>query len=508
MKANFKPMVAAVVGTLLFGATQVAMADSTDDLLKKLHDKGVLNDEEYDSFNASRDTEKVKKISEIKASFHDGIVFESGDKSFQMQINGRVQLDGRKFGRADAQNLDQMDLRRAYLGVKGKIYNDYDFNVTGDWAQGQTASNAAGAASTSTNQLDVAYFGINWWDQAKFRFGQFDMPFGMEHLTSDLFIDFQERSLTDNLVPGKERGAMIHGAPIKGVYYSLAASTGRGKNVSNTDKQVEGVDVIGRLTANFAEIMGASDAVYHVGGDFSHGYLSQNQTTGSAAAGQFIASSGTTEAKGIKFFAPTNFSASTAITSEEVERTRLGLEGAVAYGPVKFQTEWMRHNYSGNANTGTSAAPVLTAFDKDIDAWYVAANWMVTGESFAPTYKDGVWGRMKPKNDFIQGAGMGAVELSLRYSQFNASDFAAGTGPGAVGAAFTASNGNSYNVATGAHAWTAGVQWLLNPNTRLMANYVDTTFEDGYVKYTNDAGSVTDATNKERALTVRAQFDF
>lgn len=497
---NFKlrAAVAAVTGVALFGLAGIAKADSTDDLLKKLRDKGILSEQEFDEFNNTRDTEKVKKLNEIKASFHDGIVFESGDKSFQMAINGRIQLDGRYYGKNDSQNLDQMDVRRAYLGVKGKIYNDYDFNITGDWAQGQTKD------GNSTNQLDVAYFGINWWDQAKFRFGQFDMPFGMEHLTSDLFIDFQERSLTDALVPGKERGAMIHGAPIKGVYYALAASTGRGKNVSNKDQNVEGVDVIGRLTANFAEIMGVSDAVYHVGGDFSHGYLSQNQPTGSGAAiaaGGFKAVGGTTEAKGIAFFSPNAFSS--ALTNNEVERTRYGLEGAVAYGPVKFQSEWMEHSYDGTASTAVNGTKDI---NKDIKAWYAAINWMVTGESFASTYKDGVWGRMKPKSDFIPGGGLGAIELSLRYSDFDASDFAIGSGPGAV-TKYTF-NGKTYSPSTGAHAWTAGVQWILNPNTRLMANYVDTKFEDGSLKITNDVGTVTGVTDKERALTVRAQFDF
>jgi phosphate-selective porin OprO/OprP len=277
------------------------------------------------------------------------------------------------------------------------------------------------------------------------------------------------------------------------VYYALAASTGRGKNVSNTDKQVEGVDVIGRVTANFAEIMGVSDAVYHVGGDFSHGYLSQNQATGSGVAALFAASSGTTEGKGTKFFTPTGFSTilagTTGATANEVERTRSGVEAAVAYGPVKLQSEWMKHNYSGTNNLGV-------AFDKDITAWYAAANWMVTGESFASTYKDGAWGRMKPKNDFIPGAGMGAIELSLRYSNLDGSDFS--TGPGKVAA----------GTPTGAHAWTAGVQWLLNPNTRLMANYVDTKFEDGVITFKNDANVIVGTTDKERAFTVRAQFDF
>lgn len=481
-------MAIALAGTCMLLAGQNALADSNDDLIQALMAKGVLTEEEGSQLLKGRDAEKAKKKDEIKAVFKDGIGFESADHANAISVNGRVQEDYRSFGHSDAQTPDTTDLRRAYLTVKGKIYNDYDFNVTGDFAQGQTKD------GNSTSQLDVAYFGINWWDQAKFRFGQFDMPFGLEHLTSDLFIDFQERALTDALVPGKERGAMIHGAPFKGVYYGLAASTGRGKNETNLDKEVDGVDVIGRVTANFAEMMDNKDAVYHVGFDFSNGELSQNQGTanGTLAAGAFTAPSLSTEGRGIKFFTPGKFS--TGLTNRDVERTRYGLEGAVAYGPVKFQSEYFKHNYDGKSSTGVS-------FDKDLDAWYAAVSWMITGESFASTYKDGTWGRMKPKNDFIHpnaSFGLGAWELSLRYSRFDAGDFRVGSGPGAITA------GSS---TTRADSWTAGVQWILNPNTRLMANYIRTNFDDA-LNVTNDAGTKVGTTDKEDAFTVRAQFDF
>jgi len=493
---NLRLVITTTTWAFLLGATHVALADSTDNLLKKLRDKGVLTDQEYDEFNASRDTEKIQKSQGISASFHDGINFESADKTFLMQINGRIQLDGRYYGKNDSQNLDQVDVRRAYLGVKGKIYNDYEYNVTTDLAQGQSG------ATTGTSQLDVAYFGINWWSQAKFRFGQFDMPFGLEHLTSDLYVDFQERSFTDQLAPGKERGAMVHGAPINGVYYGLAVSTGRGKNVSDKDQNVEGVDVIGRLTANLATLAGLTDnTVLHVGGDFSHGYVSQNQAFNGSTigAGNFKPagqSLGVTEGRGITFFTPTAFSST--LTTNDVERTRLGLEGAVAYGPVKLQSEWARHNYSGLASTKVNGT---TSFDKDIDAWYVAANWMVTGEPYAATYADGLWGRIHPTSDFVHpgmGSGLGAIQLNIRYSEFDGSDFANGNGPGSV----------AKGTPTGAHAWTAGVTWFLNPQVRLMANYVGTKFEDGVVTVKNVTGTSVGTTDNERAMIVRGVLDF
>ncbi|MCX7627882.1 MAG: hypothetical protein N2Z69_05650, partial [Methylophilaceae bacterium] len=88
---------AAVVGIALFGLNGIACADAVDDLLRKLRDKGVLSEQEYDEFNATRDSEKAKKSSEIKASFKDGIVWESGDKQHSIQINGRLHADSRTY---------------------------------------------------------------------------------------------------------------------------------------------------------------------------------------------------------------------------------------------------------------------------------------------------------------------------------------------------------------------------------------------------------------------------
>ncbi|MEZ0232915.1 MAG: OprO/OprP family phosphate-selective porin [Methylophilaceae bacterium] len=474
---------AAVTGALLMSFGVNAMADSTDDLLQTLISKGVLTEEEGAQLLRGRDTEKAKKKDEIKATFKDGIGFESGDKQHAISVNGRVQLDYRNFGEQDAQTADTFDVRRAFMTVKGKFYNDYDFNITADFG-----------STTNNSQLDEAYFGINWWDQARFRFGQFKMPFGLEQNTSDIFTDFQERSLVDSLTPGKERGAMVFGVPTKGVYYGLAASTGRGKNVNNIDTQVEGLDVIGRATVNFAEIMGIGDTVYHVGGGISRGDISPRQQTNGAALANFAASSGRTESRGLTFFTPTAF---TSLADDELTRTRYGIEGAVAMGPVKFQTEWIKHNYDGKTAGNVS-------FDKDIKAWYASLNWMVTGESFASTYKDGNWGRIKPKSDFIHpsaGYGIGAVELSLRYSDFDGGDFATGSSPAGTGNV-------AANNPTGAHAWTAGAQWILNPNTRLVLNYVTTKFEDGSIAYANNQGAALGRTDEEKAITMRAQFDF
>ena len=470
-----------------------ALVQQLDQKVKILARNGELAEEK---------AAEEKKSTPIVTTGADGFGFKSADGKNAITLNGRVQAEYRAYGKSDVQNADTFDLRRAYLTLQGKVYGDYDFKVTGDFAQ---QSNDAGGTKTTKTILDEAYFGINWAPQAKLRFGQFNMPFGLENYTSDLFNDFTERAVTEALTPSKERGAMVHGNPVKGVYYGLALSTGRGKNANNTDTQVDTPEVIGRATFNLANFVNVSDTVLHVGGSFSHGYISDNQASNSNTltnvaflAGQGNASS-QTEGRGITFFTPTAFNSG---PGQDIERTRLAAEAAVAFGPLKLQSEYVTHNYKGLGSIAAVNinAPSTTSYNKDINAFYASANWLVTGENYADSYlADGTWGRIKPKHNFSLADGnLGAVVLGLRYSKYDAVDFAYGSGPGQV----------TSGTPTGEHAWTGAATWILNPNTRLALNYIDSRFESGVVAVKNDVGGTGVNATGEKAITLRGQYDF
>ena len=85
------------------------------------------------------------------------------------------------------------------------------------------------------------------------------------------------------------------------------------------------------------------------------------------------------------------------------------------------------------------------------------------------------------------------MRCDIRFSKFDASDFkttnVAGTG------VLTAGLTNE------ADAWTVGLKWLPNPNTRFLLNYIDTDFETPVT-----INGVTE--DREKALLMRAQFDF
>lgn len=462
-------------------AEPAARKDKMTELLDKLKDKGVIDEAEYDELSgntpegraearAERRRQALKRAQEEEKEnarksyynlrWNNGLVFETPDRASAVSLSGRIHADYRSF--FDDSASSTFDIRRAYLTLSGKWNEWVTWDVTGDFAQ-------------STTTLDVAWFNLAFSDRAQLRFGQFKMPMTIEELTSSRFIDFQERSFVNKSAPAKERGMMLHGVPVPGMTYALALSTGQGKNNIETTPQFDRPDVIGRVSANFAEFVGAqSRSIYHLGASYSQGTIAPGTL-----------SVGTEPRNGGSFFS------TSAFTGTGVDRMRMGLEGVVALGPVKFQGEWLNVNYKGS-----SAANV--AYDRDIESHYVSVLWMVTGERYADAYRNGVFGRIVPFTNFTPGGtGTGAFELGLRYSAFNGSDFttANAAGTGVLASATTASNQ--------ATAWTFQAKWIVNPNMRFIFDYVDTEFGNP-VRFAT--GNVT--TEHERALTMRAALDF
>ena len=409
-----------------------------------------------ESNTALTNTKSKISGSPVYANFKNGVQFHDGTGKWKLKLNGLVQLDARGFN-PDETAADTFSLRRVRLGGKATYYDSFTGRVEGEYSKG------------SSTTLTFAYLEFHKFKQAKVRLGQFRPSYGLERRMRAWLADFGERSLTDSLLGGTwDRGVMGHGAPMPGIYYSTALLNG--SNGDDTDATDDGKDAMGRLTVNVAKLADIKDSIIHLGGFYSYG----KQEAGSAIPVV------QTEGRGYKFFETAGSSKNKF--NETVDRTRRGLELAIAKGPVKVQSEYTHANFDGDG------------FDRDMSAWYASVNWLTTGESFSDFYKDGDFGRLIPHHDFnFGGNGWGALSLGIRYSHFDASDFVATntTGTGQLAA----------NKTNEADAWTLGANWILNPNTRLVANYVHTSFDTPVT-----------ANNKtfdnEDALTMRAQFDF
>lgn len=493
-------LIALSVSASFLSVVPTALAQSAsplDDLLERLKSKGVLTEDEYNEMRSARDEEIKEQRAErrkralrealdteakekqreaaptqTQGRFREGFTWESGDRSSSLNISGRAHADYRNFS-PDVVSADTFDMRRAYLTVAGKMYDYVTFDVTGDFAQ------------TTTPQLDVAWVNFAMAPAAQLRFGQFKMPFSLEELGSSRFLDFQERSLVNGLVPQKERGMMLWGAPTAGVSYGLALSTGQGKNNNDIVSAKAKSDLIARVVVNAAELLDRKDSVLHFGLSYSDGELPAN-----------FGLSQRTEGRGVTFFNTQSFSGT------NVERVRMGADASLAFGPVKLQGEYVTANYQGNASGAD--------YDRDISAFYVEALWMITGERYADSYRNNVYGRILPKTNYAVGAsGWGAFEVGLRFSSYDAGDFTA-TNASGTGRLASATGGTPQLVTptNKATATTLGLKWILNPNFKFYLNYVHTKFDTPITVNPNYASLPNANSDDEKAVTFRAAVDF
>ena len=92
--------------------------------------------------------------------------------------------------------------------------------------------------------------------------------------------------------------------------------------------------------------------------------------------------------------------------------------------------------------------------DPDFSGFYGYFSYFLTGENRKYKKENGVFSRVKPNKNFHwgRGKGKGAIELAARYSELDLSDE-------------EIDGGRLQDL-------TLGVNWYLNPNTRVMLNYV------------------------------------
>ena len=508
---NFnKKLATAVSGAVLLMAGQVALADSTTDIVDALVGKGILTEEEGKLITKghSSKTNVTPVVKEKDGSF----TLESANGRNSIQLTGRMHFDyrdsdidqsigGRTDDRDTASLADQFELRRARIGVKGKFAKDFKYEIV---------TNIPGTAT-----VDVAYLDFAKYDQVQLRVGKFKQPFGLEELISSNNITMMERSYLDQTVPGKKQGVQLMGTPITGVTYagSIFQQNDTENDVTNDGKN----SVAGRATLNFAEIMGNKEMVMHVGlAGLSSNYAirtaatSQTETSaiGTAqrgtinsfrSAGRGMANIFRGQVGGEACGTGTIYNCASEYTAS-VEQRAFGLEGIFATGPFKLMGEYSQGDYKGRQNANSTSY--------DTKTYYLEAGYFITGEKYADSYKGGVFSSFKPKNEFDLDKGhWGAIELALRAEGFDVDDLLLTGSNGRIqGAITSSSNGGK----AGAKTYTAGVRWILNPNLIVKANYAQTNFDNAF-----QAIDVTTATSlpasyldKERLLMFRTQYMF
>jgi phosphate-selective porin OprO/OprP len=365
----------------------------------------------------------------FEAYWDKGLRFESENGNFKLKIGGRIMNDWawmteskklkEESGIGDL--VDGTEFRRARLYVSGTIYENVGFKAQYDYEDG-----AADFKDVYIELKKIPYLG-------NFRVGHFKEPYSLEQLTSSKYISFMERNLTDDpFAPERNTGFMFHNHMLDkratwaaGVFRNTDAFGDSDIADSSNKGQYS---FTGRLTGLpwYAE---KGRKLLHVG----LGYSWQNAESNSV----------TFKTKPDINLAPDFVDTGDSLTDITESYDLLGPELAIVYGPFSLQAEYSFVDVDLKRSVDS---------DPDFSGFYVYGSYFITGENRGYKTANGTFSRVKPKSNFKWGESLGAIELLARYSELDLSDEAVNAGR--------------------LDTMTLGVNWYLNPNTRVMLNYV------------------------------------
>jgi len=354
----------------------------------------------------------------LKVYWKEGLRLDTADEAFRLKIGGRVFNDWAWWdGETDIEDAigedidDGVEFRAARLYIAGEVYENFIFKAEFDFAGGEALSKDIYVGLKDLGPVDEILV------------GHFKEPFSLEQLTSARFQTFMERSLPDVFAPSRNSGIGARTALLDD-HMTVAAGFfrdtddfgfGSGNNWGFSTR-VTGTP----LYANDGE------QVVHLGAAYRHGEIDGDDL--------FRVRQRPEVHLAPRFVDTGEFAADTT--------DNLGVEAAVVFGPFSVQGEYMFSDIESDI-----------AGDPFYDGWYLFGSFFVTGEHRTYKRDNGTFDRVKPNRSFLKEGGPGAWELAVRYSTLDLDD--------------ADLNGGELSDIT------CGVNWYMNPNFRVMFNYVN-----------------------------------
>ncbi len=357
---------------------------------------------------------------QFRVYWRDGVRMDSANEEFKLRIGGRIMNDWTFVGADDSlvESLgvlggfvrDGAQFRRARLYASGLMYDRIEYKAEFDFADSFANFN-----DIYVGLKDVPVLGT-------LKAGHFREPFGLEALTSSNHITFLERSAGGSFAPSRNTGIAFQNTVAQG---RMNYSAGVFRETLNAGESVGsgGPNLTARVTGLPVYADGGRKLV-HVGAAFSR----QGAPLGVSLFGS------SPEADLLPPFVLTPL-------LETSSYDLLGLEAAVVAGPFSVQSEYMKSSLDSVSNG-----------DPTFSGFYVLGSFFLTGEHRPYWHGGGTFNRVRPTSSFRDGGGIGAWEIAARYSQLDLSD-------GLV------RGGEMKN-------FTFGVNWYVNPYSRIMWNYV------------------------------------
>jgi len=331
------------------------------------------------------------------------------------KFGGRIMFDY-GFNKLNDASSTGNEFRRLRSFMSGNIAKNIAYKVQIDYSKGRVVVNDAFIKFKKIPKIG-----------GTLTVGNFKEPSSLNILTSSKYITFLEAATLVNYHQARNTGLMYNTAFLnKRMGFQLAFNSNSNSANGFDNKLNEDQNVSVRVTG-LAISDKKNHQILHLGTSFSNRVPSKNDI-------------GIRTYKiGVK---PESHLASKIIsqTFENVNHINLnGFEFAYTSGPFSLQSEY------------TSATINTQAKNYAVPSYYAFISYFLTKEH--RPYKNSYNGfsRVKPLHNFDNGNGWGALEVAFRISSFDLTD---------------ANQGKLNDL-------TFGLNWYLNPKTRIMYNYVD-----------------------------------
>lgn len=426
-------------------------------------------------------TENAKKQPKFEAGAG-GFKISSSDERHQVRIRAAVQTDGRFFMDDSASAIgsnpsglaDKFELKQARIWVEGRLWEHLYYKVMPDFA--------------ATNILPDAYVDYAYLPFARVSAGKQKTPLSLERLQGDSDGMFLERAFPTYLASNRDVGIMLHGefatpgnkveygGPVdfkNFVSYQLGVFNGSGDEGSpdkNSPDTNDDKEFVGRLWAH---------PFQHSGNSWLEGLGLGLAGTWEQPRRQALANQRSALGRST-FLDYSKLNAGYAAPLADGDHYRVYPQAYWYAGPFGLMGEYVL----SSQKMFSSNAGARTEIQQDNSAWQVQASYVLTGE-------DNTFQSVKPLQAFNPFEGRwGALQLAARWSELNVDK-------------------GSFQIldpsasAKHAAAWTVGVNWFLNQNARIMAEYEQTHFDGG-------AGTAARVTDRpaEKVFATRFQLVF
>ena len=360
-----------------------------------------------------------KKENPFSAKWDNGFKIERADQQIKMKFGGRIMYDMGFFGL----NTEAEENGYALFSENGNEFRRARLFTSGTIYNNVDFKLQLDFAGGKTILKD-AYITLKKLPViGNFRVGHFVEPIVLESFTSSKYITFMERSLATGIVSGRNSGVMIFDEnSSKRTAWQLGMYSGVNSLTSDSPRANGNYSVTGRIATTAVK---TEESSVHLGFSYSFRKPQNEKTFGYSLRPEVHMAN-----KYIK----TNVENVNHINAFNVETS-------LVLGSFSLQSEYLSTKVDARNNS------------LNFNAFYALASYFLTGER--RNYMSALYGygRVKPKNNFGDGH-YGALELALRYSIADGME-----------------NDQMRNI-------TAGLNWHLNPATRVMVNYVFSSIEN------------------------------